>query len=547
MWRRSGILVAFALTASLGPLAGSVPAKKPEDKRAASFPDGFRWGTAISGFQTEMGGRPDNRDPRSDWWAWVHDPSNIAAGRVSGDLPERGPGHWTVFREDIRRARNLGVEVFRLSIEWSRIFPSSTAGVDASAGITPAVLSELDARANQSAVAHYRAVLQEIRRKGLTPFVTLNHFTLPIWIHDAIAARDAFAGVGPNDPPPTGFGPAGWLDRSTVEEFAKYSAYLAWKFGHLVDLWSPLNEPLVVATAGYVNVPTVLSGNFPPGVFSFTAALAVLLNQVEAHAAAYDAVSRFDTHDIDGDGDAASVGVVHNMVAFHPADPNRSLDVAGAANANQLFNRTWLDAVVRGNVDANANGTIDPGEHHPELAGKADFIGVNYYLRGVAQGLGTPVTPVIPLLDFIPTIAYRTPENPTAPPCPSTCSDFGWEIYPPGLGEVLAVAGEYGLPIYVTENGIADADDDQRPSYLVRHLEVLQEVIARGVADVRGYLHWSLVDNFEWASGYFPKFGLYSFDADTLRRRARRSAKYFRRIARKNAIPSSLLRRFGAR
>jgi beta-glucosidase/6-phospho-beta-glucosidase/beta-galactosidase len=111
---------------------------------------------------------------------------------------------------------------------------------------------------------------------------------------------------------------------------------------------------------------------------------------------------------------------------------------------------------------------------------------------------------------------------------------------------VLAVAGEYGLPVYVTENGVADADDDQRPSYLVRHLEVLQRVIARGVADVRGYLHWSLVDNFEWASGYFPKFGLYSFDADTLRRRARRSAKYFRRIARKNAIPASLLKRFGA-
>jgi beta-galactosidase len=545
MRRRFVFLITFALIASMAPLAGTAHAKKPADKQRASFPEGFRWGTAISGFQTEMGGRPGNRDENSDWWAWVHDPSNIDSGRVSGDLPEAGPGHWTVFGKDIQNARKLGANTFRLSIEWSRIFPSSTRGVDAGGGITTSVLAELDALASQRAVAHYRAVLEELRKKGLTPFVTLNHFALPLWIHDPIAARNAFAGIGPNQPPPTGFGPAGWLDPDTVDEFAKYSAYLAWKFGDLVDLWSPLNEPLVVATAGYVNVPSVLSGNFPPGVFSFTAALEVLRNQIEAHAAAYDAVKRLDTRDLDGDGDPASVGVVHNMVAFHPKDPRSARDVAGAAHADQLFNRVWLDAVVKGDVDANANGTIDPGEHRPDLVGKADFIGVNYYLRAVAQGLGAPVTPVIRLLDFVPTTSYRTPQNPSAPPCPSRCSDFGWEIYPQGLAEVLAVAGEYGLPVYITENGIADADDSERPSYIVQHLAVLQRAMADGVADVRGYLHWSLVDNFEWSSGYFPKFGLYTFDPVSLRRRARPSAKYFRRIARKNAIPPSLLKRFG--
>ena len=517
--------------------AGAAPA-------AAAFPLGFRWGTAVAGFQTDMGdGAPD--DTNADWWAWVHDAANIAAHRVSGDEPENGPAQWTHFRKDaLIAARRLRNDTLRLSIEWSRVFPTSTAGVDASGGITPAVLQQRDALADQTVVAHYRSELTALRAAGLEPFVTLNHFTLPLWIHDPIAARNALALLGANDPPTLDFGPAGWLDPATATELQKYAAYVGWKFGDLVDLWAPLNEPVVVAISGYLNVPGILSGNFPPGAFNFTALITVLTNELTANALAYDALKTWDTVDADGDGTAATVGLVANLVAFHPHDPTVANDLTGAAHADYLYNRLFLNGALNGDVDANANGIVDLGEHHDDLVGKADFIGVNYYLRATVTGFGVPLTPVIPLLDFSPTIGYRTLLQPTLPPCPSTCSDFGWEIYPTGLREVLWIAGSYGRPVYITENGIADANDDQRPAYLVQHLGVLEQAIADHVADVRGYYHWSLVDNFEWASGYYPKFGLFGFDPATERRKVRVSGRDYAHIAAHDDIPSGLRRKF---
>ena len=512
----------------------------------AAFPPGFLWGTAISGFQTEMGGKPGHNDPSSDWWVWAHDPDNISQHRVSGDLPEAGPAFYDKFRAQSRKARSgLRSNTLRLSIEWSRIFPTSTAGVDTSGGIDLHVLQQLDALANQAEVSHYRAVLDALRRAHMKPFVTVNHFSLPLWIHDPIKARDAFMGTDPNGPPPSGFGPPGWIGAATTTEFAKFAAYLGWRFGDQVDLWAPLNEPEVVAVSGYVNIPGLFAANFPPGAFSFTAVIRVIENEIDANAAAYDALKQWDTVDADGDGTAATVGLVQNMVAFHPKDPMNPLDVQGTQHADYLFNLLFLNGAINGDVDANANGTIDAGEHHPELVGKADFVGVNYYFRAVVQGTGVPLTPVIPILDFIPTTSYQTPQNPTAPPCPSTCSDFGWEIYPIGLREMLAEAATYGRPIYITENGIADADDNQRPAYLVHHLEVLDQAIADAVADVRGYFHWALMDNFEWASGYFPKFGLYGVAPKTKRLITRQSGRDYKRIAKANAIPADLVTLFG--
>jgi beta-galactosidase len=502
----------------------------------ADFPPGFLWGTAIAGFQTEAGGVPANGDPGSDWWVWAHDPTNFTNGVVSGDVPETGPGFWDRYPGDVKLAqKRLHNNAFRLGIEWSRIFPVSTAAVDISGGITPSVLQQLDALADQTAVAHYRAIFAEVRSRGLTPFVTLVHFTLPLWIHDPIATRDALAGSDPNQPPPTGFGPAGWLEPAIVPELAKYAAYAAWKFGDQVDLWAPLNEPIVVAVSGYVNIPGTFAGHFPPGAFSFSGALAVIVNEVAGNAAAYDAVKLWDTVDADGDGSPSSVGLVHNMVLFVPQHPGQAIDVAGAQHADYIFNRVWLDATIHGDVDANVNGVADPGEHHPEYVGKADFVGVNYYLRGRALGLGGPVTPVIPLFDFLPTIAHSN--------CPGACSDLGWEIWPDGLRVVLTTAAGYGLPLYVTENGIADADDDQRPAYLVNHLQIVENAIANGL-DVRGYFHWSLVDNFEWALGLEPKFGLFRYDAATQKRKLRRSGQLYARIIKKNTVPQQLRDRY---
>ena len=496
-----------ALLATLLALTLAAPASA-----AARFPRGFLWGPASSGFQTEMG-RGRNLDRGSDWWAWVHNRANIRNRIVSGDLPERGPGHWALYRQDARLARRaLHSNAYRMGIEWSRIFPRSTRGAT--------TMRQLDRLADQRAVRHYAAELRYVRRLGMTPFVTISHFTLPRWIHDPFAVRRALASRGPDDPLPS-LRRAGWLSRSTIPEFRKYAAYLAWKYRKLVTYWTPINEPSVVAAFGYVN--GVLPGNYPPGAFSFTAAATALLNEADANAAAYDAVHRYDRH--------ARVGLVQNMIAFTPADPSSPADVAATAHADQLFDRFFLDAAVKGIRDRNVNGVVDAGERIPRLAGKADFIGVNYYFRGRVSALGRSASTRIPLLDFLPKINYSNAV------CPTLCSDFGAEIFPAGFRQVLRTAGSYRLPVYVTENGIADATDRLRPAYLTQHIAAMHDAIAAHEADVRGYFQWSLVDNFEWSAGYAPKFGLYSFNARTLKRTARPSAALFGRIARTNALP----------
>ena len=514
-----------ALTPTLALLVAAAPASAAQ----RDFPRDFLWGTAIAGLQAEAGGEPSNADPRSDWWAWSRDPANIERGWVTGDRIERGPGHWKLFRKDIDlAAERLRSNAFRFSIEWSRVFPRSTAGVRVGKRIDTGDLRRLDRLANHAALRHYAAELRVSNRRGLEPFVTVSHFALPSWVHDPIAARDALAGRGPDAALPR-IARGGWLSRSTVREFRKYSAYLAWKLGRRVTYWTPTNEPMVVAANGYVNVPGAFAGYFPPGAFSFSAAIRVVTNLVRANAAAYDAIHRFDTR--------ARVGPVHNMIAFTPADPASAQDRRAVGHADYIFNRLYLNAVVRGREDLDVDGRLAPGERHPERAGKADFIGLNYYFRSRVTGLGDSLSESIKLLDFLPQNSYATPVSPTLPPCPTTCTDFGWEIYPDGFRRSLKTAGSYGLPVYVTENGLADADDSARAAYLVSHLRAVRAAMRAREARVRGYLYWTLVDNFEWAAGFYPRFGLFSYDPDTLRRTERPSARVFARIARTGRLP----------
>src|SRR4029077_4531104 len=181
----------------------------------------------------------------------------------------------------------------------------------------------------------------------------------------------------------------------------KFAAYAGWKFGDLVDVWCTINEPVVVIVSGFINAAGV-GGGLPPRVFNFSAVLATIPNLVAAHARAYDALHATDTVDANGDGVAVAAGVVHNMVAFHPADPMRAADVTGTAHADYIYNRVFLNAVTSGDFDANLDGTIDSGEMRPDLAGRSDFIGVNYSLRAVVTGVGAPISSHIPLFDFIP-------------------------------------------------------------------------------------------------------------------------------------------------
>jgi beta-galactosidase len=502
---------------------------------AEQFPPGFLWGTGTAGFQVE-GGKGRNADPGSDWYVWTHDPGNIADGIVSGDQPENGPGEWQHFRQDLDlAARDLHNNAFRLSIEWSRIFPRSTEGIDVGSQIDQGDLKRLNGIADQTAVRHYRKELEAAQKRGLTPFLTLEHFTLPTWLHDPIATQSVLAGRGPNDPLPQ-LHAGGWLSPGTVDEFRKYAAYLAWKLGDDVDYWNTLNEPVVQVAQGYVNVPGLIGANFPPGVLSFTGAIAAVRNLEAANTVAYNAIKRFDTGDADRDGVDSQVGPVMNMIAWTPANPSSAADQVATRHADYLFNRLFLNAVVHGDVDANADGVISPAEHNVH-GRKGDFIGVNYYFRGRAASAGASLTPAIPILDFIPATSYASPADPSLAPCPTTCSEFGSELYPQGFRRVIDEAASYALPIYVTENGIADSNDDQRPSFLTDHLHQLWLAINQDHADVRGYFHWSLVDNLEWVSGYQPKFGLYSFDPHNLKRTPRPSAALYGRVAAEDALP----------
>ena len=502
----------LAATLAVATLMLALPA--PASAGGDRFPRDFLWGVASAGFQSDMGGRPANVDRGTDWWRWTHDAANIEAGRVTADRPERGPGFWNVWRGDVdRAARDLHLGAFRMGIEWSRVFPRSTRGAT--------TLRELDRLADPRAVRHYRAVLRRVRLRGMRPFVTLSHFSLPTWVHDPIAARTALEGATGDAPLPSWDAPRGWLDRSTVGEFGKYARYAAWRFGDLVDDWTPLNEPVVVAASGYVNIPGAFAGWFPPGGFSFAGALTAIEHQGLANAAAYDALKARDRRD--------RVGLVVNMIAFTPATAAAQ---TATRHAEQLFNRSFVELAVRGWYDLDGDGTRDAGEVRRRLAGKADFIGVNYYFRSRVTALPSPLSSRIPLLDFLPGQEYRWAGAPDAPPCPTTCSDFGNEVYAAGLRSVLRTAASYDRPVIITESGVADASDRLRRRYLPEQLRVLRRAMRDGVADVRGFFHWSLTDNFEWAEGHRLRFGLYAYDPRTLARRARPSARLFARIAR---------------
>jgi beta-glucosidase/6-phospho-beta-glucosidase/beta-galactosidase len=467
----------------------------------------------------EAGGSPSNADRRSDWWSFTHDRGLIEDGVVSGDRVERGPGFWRRWPTDLDLARNrLDNNAIRLGVEWSRVFPRSTAGVRTMRG--------LDEIANRAAVRRYGQILRGARRRGLRVMLTLNHFTLPVWVHDPLAVREAFEGVGPDDDMPRGLKRAGWLSRSTVREFRKFASYSARKFGRHVRLWATVNEPLVTVSQGFVSIPGV-TGTKAPAILNFAAALEGVENLGLANAAAYDAIHAHDR--------AARVGFVVNLLDWRPSDPAKPEDITAAAHADQIYNRSFMDAAVDGWYDTDADGVRDDGEVHADRRGKADFVGVNHYSPAYATKT-EPITPRIPLFDFVPQIAFRGTANPSGPECPTTCTEFGWEIDPVGLANVVKEAASYGKPVYVTENGIDDANDDQRPDYLLGYLRALHGAIADG-ADVRGYFHWSLLDNFEWAEGFAGRFGLFSFNRRTLARTMRPSAKLFARISRTNRVP----------
>jgi beta-glucosidase len=434
-----------------------------------TFQKDFLWGSASAAFQVEKG------LGNTDWGIWVKTPGKIK----NGDDPDVGGADALLHMdEDVALLGKTGQNAYRFSVEWARVFPTREA-FDAG-------------QPDAGALASYDALLAKLRAASITPLVTLQHFTMPSWLAD------------PREPSK----PQGWERPESIDAFAKWCTFAASRWGAEVDWWATINEPLVVPLGGYVQ------GGFPPGLtLELERALSVGKQEAIAHARCFDAIKAADPKSM--------VGIVQHLRAIEPEDPTDPGDVAAAARVRYV-NTTWiLDVVVRGDWDEELDGRLDgPRDRRadPTLAGRSDYIGLNYYSAAIAssRGLKLPVIDASIRLDNLPTERPKT--------------DFHWDIHPKGFREVLDEVNVYRLPIVVTENGIADSRDTNRGRFLLEHLYELGRAMADGM-DIRGYFYWSLLDNFEWNSGFCPKFGLHTVDPVTKARAPRPSADVYRRIA----------------
>lgn len=483
------------------------------DRTLPPFPPGFLFGTAIAGFQAEMGcptlAPAACEDRRSDWHAFISSQEPSVRALLSGHPPSTGPGHWELYQGDFElAARELSNNAFRFSLEWSRIFPQATDGLEGYAA--------LRAAADAAALARYHAMLAALRERGLKPLVTLNHYTLPLWLHDGVGCHLDLESCTRR----------GWLDgERAVREISKYAGFAAREFGQEVDLWATLNEPLAVVLPGYL-MPGPERVNPPAVRLRFAEARAVWLALIEAHARMYDAVKAEDALDADGDGVASEVGLVYAFTPVAPRDPSKRLDVRAAEDVFYLWNLAFLNAVARGELDRELDGTA---ERREELSGRLDYLGVNYYTRVTVEGVEEAVFP-----GFSP----RTRFN------PFTLSLR--ERYPRGLYEMVKLANQLGVPALVTENGTADPEDDGTGSdFLVRHLTWLARALRDG-ANVRGYFYWTLMDNYEWNHGMDLRMGLYGVSNDDpgKARAPRKSAGTYGSIAKARRISPEQLERY---
>lgn len=317
---------------------------------------------------------------------------------------------------------------------------------------------------NQEAADRYLQWATTLRQKGIEPMVTLNHFTLPKWV----------AAMG------------GWENPATLDAFEAYVIRVADLLGGQVDWWCTINEPNVLAFSAY------LDGTYPPGKQDARAMAEVLAHLIEAHARAARQLRLHDTTDADGDGFPTRIGLAHHARIFQAATGSAT-DVAVAGLTNAFFNDSVPEALRTGHISLFIPGSISLERDVPDLKGSIDYFGLNYYTRDHVRQDTSP--------------SFSTKYVPAG----NDTNDLGWELYPEGLYLLLKRYSTLGVPLVVTENGMDDRTGERRPYYLRSHLYAVQQAVAEGV-DVRGYFHWSLLDNFEWADGYGPRFGLFRVD-----------------------------------
>lgn len=405
------------------------------------FSKKFYFGASTSGHQVEG----DNINDWSKWeeknaerlardaekrfgkmpvWAEVKSEAQNPQNYISGKACD----HYHRYQEDFDIAQSLGHGAHRFSIEWSRIEPE-------------------DGKWNENEIEHYRQVIKALRVRGMEPFVTLWHWTQPIWIAD----------IG------------GWENKKTIGHFLRFVEKIVSEFKDEVKFWIVLNEPNIYTGFGFIK------GSHPPGKKNVFKALKVYLNLLKTQKRAYKII-----HDIDQD---AQVGIANSFMYFEAQ--NKNIISGIIKNIADYFWNSWFVYKLGNNLD---------------------FIGCNYYTRHLI-GIGEK--------------KVKTGE----------VTDLGWEIFPQGIYLIIKKLSKYKKPIYITENGIADAKDEKRAKFIKDHLSFVEKAIEDGV-DVRGYFYWSLLDNFEFPEvrGFWPRFGLVEVDFKTLERRIRQSARDYARI-----------------
>lgn len=445
------------------------------------FPEDFVWGVATSAQQIE-GGRGEGGRGDSIWDSFADQSGNIE----DGSTPAVACDHYNRWREDVELMKWLGVDAYRFSISWPRILPEGAGDV------------------NQEGIDFYDSLIDALLESGISPFVTLNHWDLPLSLQDK----------------------GGWGKRETAEAFTEYSMAVSRRLGDRVRYWTTHNEPWVIATLGHE------TGEHAPGHQDPEEALRVSHHLLLSHGWA--------VRELKNEVAGARVGIVVNIVPARPASEDPA-DIDAARQFDGSLTRWYLDPVFRGSYPEDAvadrirRGHLDSsgmpfvaGGDMKIISADIDFLGINYYteLTVKAGAGGEPV-------------AVRTaPEE--------QLTDMGWQVCPEALYDVLIrVDRDYNpKKIFITENGAAYPDrpdqegrvhDRDRINYISRHLRQARRAIRDGVK-LGGYFAWSLMDNFEWAHGYTRRFGLFRVEFDSGKRYPKKSAYYFRDVIEKNAV-----------
>ncbi|MBO4274280.1 GH1 family beta-glucosidase [Microbispora triticiradicis] len=443
------------------------------------FPDGFVWGAATAAYQIEGAAAEDGRAP-SIWDTFSKAPGNVADGHT-GDV---ACDHYHRYADDVRLMADLGLAAYRFSVAWPRVMPTGAGTV------------------NAAGLGFYDRLVDELLAHGITPYVTLYHWDLPQALEDA----------------------GGWAARDTAARFADYAAVVHGRLGDRVRTWTTLNEPWVAAFLGYC------SGVHAPGRRDPAAAFRAAHHLLLGHGLAARALRA---------AGAAEIALTLNLSPVIQTDGGES----EARVVDGLLNRQFLDPALRGRypeevleIAARHGGLGHVQDGDLEVINQPiDLLGVNYYNPTfVSAAPGEPAAPPFP-----------GSEGVRFDPPPGPVTAMGWPIDPAGL-ETLLVRLSRDYPevgLLITENGAAFDDhatgdavhDDDRVAFLDGHLRAAHAAIAAG-ADLRGYLVWSLLDNFEWAYGYHKRFGIVYIDYETQRRVPKDSALWYREVIRRNGL-----------